>query len=109
MIRIISVIYVESMCSRTPGEISRRLYDLSKKTLVRNLGLSKNDAYRAGKMLKEFGVLANETKTTVYRNREHKFVEFFDTDDELGLVYCKDITGLMLALKITSNITIDWW
>ena len=88
-----------------PPKISQEQLD----KFVRNLGLSKNDAYRAGKMLKEFGVLANETKTTVYRNREHKFVEFFDTDDELGLVYCKDIAGLMPALKITSNITKDWW
>ncbi len=76
---------------------------------IRRLKLSKNDAYQAGTMLREFGVLAKGAKTTVYRHRGKKFVEFFDTYDELGLVYCKDITGLMNTLGISSNVKTDWW
>ncbi len=43
---------------------------------VRKLSLSKKDAYLAGMMLREFGVLANGIKATAYRHREKKIVDF---------------------------------
>ena len=50
------------------------------------------------------------TRTTAYRYREKKFVKFFDTHDEMRLVCCKSITGLLMtALGISSDINIDWW
>lgn len=76
---------------------------------VRKLSLSKKDAYLAGTMLREFGVLAKGIKTTAYRHGEKKFVDFFATCDELGLVYCKDITGLMAAIGISCDVKKDWW
>ena len=75
---------------------------------IRKLKLSENDAYQPGTMLREFGILAKGTKTTAYRHGNKTFVECFDAYDELGLVYCKDITSLMRTLGISSNVKTDW-
>ena len=41
----------------------------------RQLGLSKFDSCLAG-MVREFGVLSQETKTSLYKNHDQEFVEF---------------------------------
>ena len=60
---------------------------------VKTIGLSKRDAYRAGKLLKTFGVLGQDTKITSYRHREKKFLPFFKLDNDIQLVYCSDCDG----------------
>ena len=56
-----------------PKSFSQRQLDL----FVRRLGLSKHDACLAGSMLREFGVLAKETRTSVYKTRDAAYVPFF--------------------------------
>ena len=54
-----------------PKSISQRQLDL----FIRRL--SKKDACLAGSMLREFGVLAKETRTSVYMTRDAAYVPFF--------------------------------
>ena len=48
---------------------------------------------------KEEGSLAKGTKSSVYWNREQNFRKYFHFDQELSLVYCMYVNGLINELK----------
>ena len=66
--------------------------------LVRDLGLSKQQSELLGSRLKEWNLLANETKITTFRKRNAPFSAFYSMED--SLCACTDIDGLMQELSI---------
>ena len=55
---------------------SQRMGQSQLDLFVKTMGLSKRDAYRAGKLLKTFGVLGQDTKITSYRHHEKSLCHF---------------------------------
>ena len=88
-----------------PKSISQRQLDL----FVRRLGLSKQDACLAGSMLREFGALAKETRTSVYKTRDAAYVPFFKRSEGNNFVFCCDIPGLLMKMGIYTQMENDWW
>ena len=66
--------------------------------LVRDLNLSKESAELLGSRLNEKNLLSQGTKFAFYRNRETEFSNFFEYNKEEELLFCKDITALMLKM-----------
>ena len=64
--------------------------------LVRNLNLSKSQAEILGPRLKEFSLLQQNTKISVFRDRQSEFEHFFSQYKDL--VYCNDVDSLLVAL-----------
>jgi hypothetical protein len=88
-----------------PRGISQQQLDL----LVRKLNLSKEHAVKAGSLLKGFGVLAEDTRFYLYRDRDRPYAEFFKRSEQHGFVYCSDVEGLLAKLNIQSDVRNDWW
>ena len=88
-----------------PKSISQRQLDL----FVRRLGLSKQDARLAGSMLREFGVLAKETRTSVYKTRDAAYVPFFKRSENSNFVFCCDIPGLLMKMGVYTQVENEWW
>ena len=74
----------------SPRTISQEQLD----ALVRKLYLSKDAAYTAGSMLKQFGVLSKDTRVTCYKERKKEFYEFFSTQEESKVAFF----GLLVAI-----------
>lgn len=74
--------------------------------LVRDLGLSKKLAELLASRLRDKHLLDAESKVTFFRNREEELLKFFNSDS--GLVYCKDIAGLVTAMGVTHYDPKDW-
>uniref|UniRef100_UPI00358FB395 uncharacterized protein n=1 Tax=Myxine glutinosa TaxID=7769 RepID=UPI00358FB395 len=75
--------------------------------LTRDLCLSKESAQLLGSRLRESRLLAPETTFSWYRSREEEFREYFSSDDEVSLVYCSNITGLIAAMGLAYDPT-EW-
>ena len=88
-----------------PKSISQRQLDL----FVRRLGLSKQDACLAGSILREFGVLAKETRTSIYKTRGAAYVPFFKRSEDNNFVFCCDIPGLLMKMSIYTQVENEWW
>lgn len=92
-------------------------FDIHNKTInqtqldqfIRNLKLSKEDSCLAGSMLRDFGVLARETRTSIYRTRDKIYLDYFKRNNSKDFVYCSDITGLLSKMGINTNVKNDWW
>ena len=69
--------------------------------LVRELGLSKADAYTTATLLRKFEVLHPTTKVTFYRTREKECLDYFDVDHDI--VHCSDIVGLFKKLDLCNS------
>ena len=88
-----------------PKSINQTQLDL----FVRRLGLSKQDACLAGSILREFSVLAKETRTSVYKTRDAAYVPFFKRSEDNNFVFCCDIPGLLMKMGIYTQVENDWW
>uniref|UniRef100_UPI00358FD4EB uncharacterized protein n=1 Tax=Myxine glutinosa TaxID=7769 RepID=UPI00358FD4EB len=75
--------------------------------LTRDLCLSKESAQLLGSRLRENRLLAPETTFSWYRSRKEEFREYFSSDDEVSLVYCSNITGLIAAMGLAYDPT-EW-
>lgn len=64
--------------------------------LIRDLDLTKGKSELLASRLKQWKLLTNETKVTVYRKRHELFSKYFEKND--SICFCKDIDGLMEAL-----------
>ena len=63
------------------------------------MGLPKDGAKHLATALKEKGNSAKGIKSSVYRNKEQNFRKYFHFDQELSLVYCTDVNGLINESK----------
>lgn len=73
--------------------------------LIRDLDLTKEKSELLASRLKQWKLLTNETKVTVYRKRHELFSKYFEKND--SICFCKDIDGLMEALGF-SHIVEEW-
>ena len=67
--------------------------------LIRDLRIFKDGAEQLASALKETGNSAQGTKSSVHRSTEQNFRKYFHFDQELSLVYCTNINGLINELK----------
>ena len=74
--------------------------------LIRDLNLSKQGSELLVSRLKEKNCLQPDAKITFYRNRETGILPFFSQD--IDLVYCNNIIGLLLKMKIPNCRPEDW-
>ncbi|EFN85778.1 hypothetical protein EAI_07696, partial [Harpegnathos saltator] len=73
--------------------------------LVRDLGLSKENAELLGFRLKERYLLESETTFSWYRHREKEFIPFSMVD---SLVFCNNVSDLMHFLGLKSYNANEW-
>ena len=74
--------------------------------LVRDLNLSKQASELLASRLQEKNLLQPGSSVTFYRNREKMFLNYFFLKN--SLVYCHDIEGLLLQLRITQYQPNEW-
>ncbi|GBN35087.1 Tau-tubulin kinase 1 [Araneus ventricosus] len=79
------------------NEVPEKFNQAELNDLVRDLGLTKENAELLGSRLKEKNLLTTHTSFSWYRNREKQFLSFFKSDN--FLVYCADIPGLLHELE----------
>lgn len=77
-----------------PGKFNQRELD----DLVRDLGLSKSKSEVLASRLKEKNCLTKGTKTSVYRNRDSPFRQYFTKDKEI--VFCHNVEGLIEEFEV---------
>lgn len=89
----------EQQCSQqfSTGELS---------DLIRDLNLSKRDSELLASRLKEKNCVTSDVRITWYRTREKSLLPFFTKEDDL--VYCNNISALMLKLDIDTYSPTDW-
>lgn len=73
--------------------------------LVRDLGLTKENAELLSSRLLQWHLLAEGTHVTVYRKRHELMSVYFEKKG--SICYCKDIEGLMDALNL--SYTVEEW
>ena len=73
---------------------------------IRDLDLSNQESELLASRLKEKSCLQPNAKITFYRNRETGILPFFSQDNDL--VYCNNIIGLLLKMKIPNYRPEDW-
>lgn len=74
--------------------------------LVRDLGLSKENAELLASRLKEKGLLTKNTKVSFYRKRDEPFRPYFSHDG--SLVFCNNIKGLISEFNCINYNPDDW-
>ena len=74
--------------------------------LIKDLNLSKQGSELLASRLKEKNCLQPDAKITFYRNRETGILPFFIQDNDL--VYCNNINGLLLKMKIPNYRPENW-
>lgn len=74
--------------------------------LVRDLGLSKENAELLASRLQEKNCLIERTKVSFYRNRDLQFRKYFSK--EKNLVYCNDVKNLISEFKCMNYNADDW-
>ena len=85
------------------------LYQFSQEELgdlIRDLNLSKNASEISASRLKDKNNLSAGTKVTFYHTREKELLPYFCLED--GLVYCKDVEGLLLNMGVPEYRYQDW-
>ena len=75
---------------------------------IRDMGLPKDASEYMAAVLKNRGMLERGTKSSVYRNREKQFRQYFKKDEEGTLVYCTDVLGLMNEMKEGIYVPEEW-
>ncbi|XP_076804583.1 uncharacterized protein LOC143448650 [Clavelina lepadiformis] len=75
--------------------------------LTRDLNLTKESAQLLGSRLRENNLLAPCTTYFWYRYRDKEFRKYFNYDEDHSLVYCQDVSGLILALGIVYS-SAEW-
>ena len=73
--------------------------------LIRDLSLTKDNAEVLGSRLKEWNLLADDARTSVYRKRHQNLSRFYQMSNTM--CYCADINGLMEELGFQHNV--DEW
>ena len=91
----------EESCSSPKQFIQQELNDL-----IRDLNLSKQGSELLASRPKEKNCLQPDVKITFYGNRETGILPFFSQDNDL--VYCNNIIGLFLKMKIPNYRPEDW-
>ena len=66
--------------------------------LIRDLNLFKNASEILASRLKDKNSLSAERKVTFYRTRKKEVLSYFCLED--GLVFCKDVEGLLLNMEV---------
>ena len=74
-----------------------------------DLACPNKDACLAGSMLREFGVLAKETRTSVYKTRDAAYVPFLKRSEDKNIVFCCNIPALLMKMGIYTQVENDWW
>ena len=69
--------------------------------LVRDLDLSKNKAEILASRLRQWNLLKDEARVTLFRNRHEQFEPFFKKEDTL--VFCQNVDALMQEMGIIHN------
>lgn len=62
--------------------------------LVRDLGLTKDKAELLGSRLKQWNLLQNTCKISLFRKRHKNFSSYYTMDNDIGICYCSDVDGL---------------
>lgn len=73
---------------------------------IRDLNLPKDAAELCASRLKERNLLLPETKITVYRKRDEKFLKYFSKED--SIVVCNDVKGLLNLYIIDEYKPENW-
>lgn len=73
--------------------------------LIRDLGLTKEKSELLASRMRQWNLLKNETRVTVYRDRNADLLEFFNKEN--CICYCVNVGGLIghLGMKYNSS---DW-
>ena len=74
--------------------------------LVLDLSLSKESAELLASRLNEKHLLVWDTNVTFYRNRDAKFIPFFEKNDDL--VYCTNTNNVLLWLGVQAYKPVEW-
>lgn len=74
--------------------------------LIRDLDLSKERSELLASRLKERNLLSQGTKITFYRDREKEFLPFFSSENDI--VYCNNISGLLMKLGLSRYKAEEW-
>ena len=69
--------------------------------LVRDLELPNSKAELLGSRLQQWNLLESDVRISLFRDRQKDLVQFFLMEGDL--VYCNDIDGLMVALRVTHD------
>ncbi|GBO16541.1 hypothetical protein AVEN_150121-1 [Araneus ventricosus] len=88
------------------NEVPEKFNQAELNDLVRDLGLTKENAELLCSRLKEKNILTTHTSFSWYRNREKQFLSFFKSDN--FLVYRADIPGLLHELEDIPYNPNDW-
>ena len=74
--------------------------------LIRDLSLSKEASELLASRLNDKKMLHNGTQVTFYRTREKEFLSFFAHENDL--VFCTDVSGLLLKMRLPQYFPNDW-
>jgi len=74
--------------------------------LIRDLSLTKGNAEVLGSQLKEWNLLADDARTSVYRKRHQNLSRFYQMSNTM--CYCTDINGLMEELGCHTYNVDEW-
>ncbi|GBP31362.1 hypothetical protein EVAR_13482_1 [Eumeta japonica] len=74
--------------------------------LIRDLGLPKSASEILASRLKERNLVTKETRISYYRTRERNLLKYFAEED--NFVFCKDIPGLMAAMRLKNYASNEW-
>ena len=75
--------------------------------LIRNMGMTKENAQLLTSRLKECNLLDPTCKVSKYRKRHLSFAHFFTISQPHSLCYCSDIFGVFNEIRIDYNPA-DW-
>lgn len=89
-------------CFSTPVLIDQ--HNLS--DFIRGLNLFNESSEVLASRLKDQNLLQHDTKIIFYRSRNKEFVPFFD--DELNLIFCKDIPAVLMEVGVTEYPPANW-
>jgi hypothetical protein len=93
--------YYLNVTSAQPHKVTQK--ELS--DLITDLEISKHKAELVSSRLQQWNLLDDTVKVTAFRSHQKDFEQFFITQGELSA--CKNIEGLMAAMKIIYNLK-EW-
>ncbi|GBP59676.1 hypothetical protein EVAR_39833_1 [Eumeta japonica] len=74
--------------------------------VIRDLGLSKSASEILASRLKERNLVTKEPRISYYRTRKRNLLKYFAEED--NFVFCKDIPGLMAAMRLKNYASNEW-